>query len=673
MGDPEQLLFDQPVPVLASVRAANAPRRRLVIRIQPAPNESLLGYLTRVADHNVLQRPADILDGVCDWPPGKLTRFQQDGIAQIIGIPIQTFKAVCERSVFPELPRKMLSYGRRRLAPASLRVSPHHRASWSISAIDFCVETWQVLIENCPSCRAPLGWGQPSVHTCPSCTADLRKADSDYVPDSWRPVLTQAMRLATVERQDLGAEIALHEDLGSLSPVEVFQLAVVCGRALKPPRSGQKLQKDEGWSYLSLAAGMELVMGYPASVHALTEAAALNALKPVFFRRMEVAAEARGGDLRKVMIAMSAMDPKVPGIVRLRNIRQSNNLLSTTELARALRVENASVKAMADAGVFGQRNPRGVVRKCDWFTDRDVALGRECLDGRTFASTWAKEVDLSVADVRQLMASGLLQRCSETVDRAFQGSLQIEIGSLRAFEEALLSKVQFSSEGDDFVPIEWAFASIGGGYKPWAAVITAALADSLPHGLRCPGSRELKLGRLLVHESVAFDIRQRALSRHPVMCHVPAASMGSLRPNILSRTEVERLLNCLPADISRLCKCDLLNVVSQKPTVFEARSVEQFAQNYISIQEISALLCMRTAALNWRLPFKGFERDRSGFWERKSLWGPDGIIAAYRRRLLVSAWENPGPPKPVPFWPGLVPATAARPLELFSREQPDQP
>lgn len=214
-----------------------------------------------------------------------------------------------------------------------------------------------MLIENCPSCRAPLGWGQPSVHTCPSCTADLRKADSDYVPDSWRPVLTQAMRLATVERQDLGAEIALHEDLGSLSPVEVFQLAVVCGRALKPPRSGQKLQKDEGWSYLSLAAGMELVMGYPASVHALTEAAALNALKPVFFRRMEVAAEARGGDLRKVMIAMSAMDPKVPGIVRLRNIRQSNNLLSTTELARALRVENASVGLAEGAVMAGQLEP----------------------------------------------------------------------------------------------------------------------------------------------------------------------------------------------------------------------------------------------------------------------------------------------------------------------------
>ncbi len=672
MGDPEQLLFDQPVPVLASVRAANAPARRLAIRIQPAPNESLLGYITRAADHNVLQRPANILHGVCDWPPVKLTKSQQVSVAQIIGIPIETFTAIYERSVLQELPRSMLNYGRRRVAPASLRISPHHRASWFISAADFCVETWQVLIESCPSCRAPLGWGQPSVHTCHSCKADLRKADSEYVPDSWRPVLTQAMRLATVERHNFNNEIALHEDLSSLSPLEVFQLVVACGRALRPARSRQKLSEGETRSYLSLAAGMEFVLGYPASAHALTEASS-NTLKPAFFRRMEVAAEARGGDLRKVMAMISAMDPKAHGVTRLRNLRQSNNLLSTTELARALRVENARVKAMSDAGVFGQRNPRGVLRKHDWFTDRDLALGRECLDSRIFASTWAKEVDLSVADVRQLLSSGLINQCPEVVVGIFKNSLQIEAESLRALEEALLFKIHFSSEGDDFVPIEWAFACIGGGYKPWAAVITAALADSLPHGLRYPGSRELKLGRLLVHESVAFDIRQRALSRHPVMCHVPAASMGSLRPNILSRTEVERLLNCLPADVSRLCKCKLLNVVSRGPTVFEARSVEQFAQNYISIQEISALLCMRTAALNWRLPFKGFERDRSGFWERKSLWGPDGIIAAYRRRLLVSAWENPGPPKPVPFWPGLVPATAARPLELFSREQPDQP
>jgi len=653
------------------VRAANAPRRRLAIRVQPAPNESLLGYLTRAADHNVLQRPANILHGVCDWPPVKLTTSQQVTVAQITGIPIETFTAIYERSVLQELPRSMLNYGRRRVAPASLRISPHHRASWFISAVDFCTESWQVLIESCPSCRSPLAWSQPSVHTCHSCKADLRKADGVSVPDSWRPVLTTAMRLTTVERHNFSNEFALHEDLRSLSPLDVFQLVVACGRALKPARSGQKLSDGEMRSYPSLAAGMEFVLGYPVSAHALTETTS-NTPKPAFFRRMEGAAEARGGDLRKVMAMISAMDPKAHGVTRLRNLRLSHNLLSTTELARALRVENARVKAMSDAGVFGERNPRGVLRKHDWFTDRDLALGRECLDSRTFASTWAKEVGLSVADVLQLLSAGLIKQIPQVVVGIFGDSLQIEAESLRALEGALLSKINFESESYDFVPIQWAFASIGGGYKPWAAVITAALADSLPHGLRYPGSRELKLGGLLVHKSVAFDIRQRALSRHPVPCHVPADSMGFLRPNILSRTEVERLLNCLPADISHLCKCDVLNVVSRKPTVFEARSVEQFAQKYVSLQEIAALLLMSPAALKWRLPSRGFERDRSGFWERRKLWGPDGIIAAFRRRLLVSAWEMPGPPRPADLWSDLEPNSAVRPLKLFSREQPSQ-
>lgn len=653
------------------MKRGTAPLRRLAIKIDPAVGESFLGYLTRVAEMNVLRRPADILDGICAWPPAELTDRQLARAAGVLGIQPRVLDATYKRSFLRELPRPMLTYERRRFAPASLVLSPHHRASWLIKPIDFCAESWQILLQDCPSCLQPLSWGRPSVHRCDSCAGDLRIAESRLVPRMVRPFLNKAVQLATADPEDGRAIINLHPDLGALNSSQVFQLAVACGRALAvgPKRS------REGWGYRDLAAGMKLVTRFPASIQELAGTND-NLPKPRFFARIRKAAEASDRDLRRTMLAISAMEPEAHGPVRLRKLRQANNLLTMTELARALRVENSRIRSMADAGVFGRRDARGNARKYDWFSDADYARGREFLDRRIFASAWAKQVDLSMMDVRQLVSAGRLDRCSgRAVDRVFAGGLQLTTESCRSFEGALLSRIRFSNDGSCWIPLERAFASIGGAYKPWAAVLSAALAGSLPYGLQYPGPYELRIGRLRIHETVAFDICRRALSRTLGDYYVPPDSLGPLRPQTISRDEAERLLNCLPADISRLCDGRFLRVVARDPVSFDARSVEFFAKRHVSVQELNALFGFPCAELARYLVGEGFQRTSSGFWRRKDLWGRDGMVARIRAgsARVISAWEIVGPPKPTTWWPEAVGPAAGRPLELFSRQQPDHP
>lgn len=652
------------------MRLQEAVNRRVAIVVKPAVDESLLGYLTRVAETNVLERPTDILHEICAWPPGYLGEAKQASIARVVGIQPRELRKVYWRSWLHSLPRSALDYERRRVAPAALRASPHHRFTWLLKRVDFCPESWRLLIDACPSCGASLSWGQPSLLKCGKCSFDLSLADSEAVPHKLRPVLKQAVRMATADL-DYRARISLHADLGLLSNPQVFQLAVACGRALKPLPKSEMDPADRRWNYRDLAAGMNLVLGYPASVRELSDTKE-NRPKPHFFRRIAAAAEVNQGALRDVMTALRAMEPEAHGITRLRKIRQGSKLLTTTDLAKALRVEKARIRAMADAGVFGQRTPRGQDRKYDWFSEQDVLAGREFLDGRMFASSWARQVDLSVVDVRQLAVAGLIKAWSgQAVDRVFGGNFQLQTDSLQSFEAGLLSRIRFSNAHDEWVPIDWAFATIGGGYKPWAAVLAAALAGSLPHGLEYPGGYELKLGRLRIHRSVAEDIRRRALSRAADSGRAAPEALGGLRPKCLTRSEAQSLLNCLPADISRLCEHRRLKVVDKDPVSFDARSVEAFAERYVSIQELSALLQIKAGELARSLSYRDFPRSQSGFWRRRDLWGPAGIIASYERDPIFAVWEIPGAPKPVSFWPGLKSRANVHPLKLFSRQQLD--
>lgn len=63
----------------------------------------------------------------------------------------------------------------RRVSPASLRVSPHHRAPWTLRPLWYCPQSGELLRSNCPNpeCGKPLTWTYAyGVAFCESCIDD---------------------------------------------------------------------------------------------------------------------------------------------------------------------------------------------------------------------------------------------------------------------------------------------------------------------------------------------------------------------------------------------------------------------------------------------------------------------------------------------------------------------
>lgn len=613
---------------------------RVAISVEPCPGESLPGYLTRVADRNILQRPADLLTGLGGWPPERLTERQQDLLAGVLGLRPKDLQALFERTYRTGLPGSLLNFERRRLSPASLRQFPHHRAAWLIKPLDYCSESWCELIDRCPSCTRALRWTPGPVGLCGLCGSDLTTVETPEIPMDVRKDLKVAVDLATSRSVSIQQGLrGAHSDLRGLTPPQLFELGVICGRALSP-----SAQLD---GYRNLAAGVALLRDYPDSILDLADTIE-NTTEHMFFRRLGVAAQARTGALRRLMDIMGSMAPAQHGVVRLKSVRLSREKMTATELAAALKVEKAQIPIMAKGGVFGSRSPRGKERRYDWFSVEDLERARMFLEGRMFASRWAKQVGLSLADVHQLVGVGLLRSPSDpAVDQVYGNRLQLERDSRLRFESDLLSCIRFSATrcGSDWVLLKHAFDMLGAAYKPWAPVLTAALTGDLPFGLRCSGGRELKLDRLRVHHTVADDLRRRALSRCIQPYRVTPSCFGVHRPSRLSRTEVQTYLNCYPADVSRLVERKLLRVLYRDPLAVDARSVEAFADRHVSTIEVASLFELAPGQIRWILTEAGFSRTESGFWSRRDLWGSQGIIARLRRARppVIAVWELPGP------------------------------
>lgn len=173
-----------------------ATRGMLAIPLTPEMNESLLGYLTRVAERNVLERPAVLLEGIASWPPSQLTTQQQAQLARVLGLWPRQVKSLFDRTYRSGLSANLVSHERRRVSPLMLKQTGCDQALWAVKPLSFCCESWRELIDACPHCGQALRWGYAYLTRCQSCEADLTPVETRAVQPELRATLRAAARLA---------------------------------------------------------------------------------------------------------------------------------------------------------------------------------------------------------------------------------------------------------------------------------------------------------------------------------------------------------------------------------------------------------------------------------------------------------------------------------------------
>lgn len=605
----------------------------ILFPIEPLGDESIRGYLARAADWNCLDSRTDLLRfaGLICVRRDLSDRIAErlNAVAGILGIRPASLERILNRS-HPEdhaivdffgekICRYRFDFRARRVSPASLRISAHHRARWHLRTLSFCPESWEALIEICPSpgCRKPLRWaGCLQVDRCEHCEFDLKSAVTDQIPEGLRPSLGFVADLLHPEAQVRSAAAArLPSPLNSIGIGDLFELICIVGRALMPEeRKSNNSLEEIAPEHLARAA--DLFLDYPKTLDAIAlEGSAPNRTTPPIVVRLRRRAKEKAGVVRSILLAMADRCEAIDhGPARLARIRRLHGMWTLGRSAEWLGLSKADLKKVVDAGYLDPGEVRGVTRRLACFQPSEITALGVRLRRRMSASEFIASYRLPLAGLEQLIACELIELCDEPVVGLLHPGWQVDrLSVLRLIDQladALVPPLP------DSVALEDIFNGIGGREKPWASIVRAALAGEIPGGLGIDPEEPLHFTRLRVSGSFGQAL---VAGRFPEFLELPARpeDLGEAPP--YSRLDAQRYLNCFPRDLAWLLSEGHL-IADEAGVVGIARvRVEALGRQVISSREI-----------NWRwrvsprlreaLPHEhGIGRTLGPFWSRAAI------------------------------------------------------
>lgn len=248
-------------------------------RVEPHPDESIVGLLARLAFRNGIHNPTwlgsrlGVVGRAADaaarkpFDLGKLaavTCSSQEALRKLTYWPLDrggTKPSFNGRAIEPTL----LKVRHRRYCPACLATSGHHRMAWDVVLLPACLEHQVWLRSTCPSCGSEPDWTASEFLRC-RCGADLRRAALVPVGDH---DLSGIMAVAAL----LGAAPATAPPLPAIlerleTDDTITLLLQVTSFASDDPRA--VLVRDVAQNPVCLASrlarGVEICSGWPGSL-----------------------------------------------------------------------------------------------------------------------------------------------------------------------------------------------------------------------------------------------------------------------------------------------------------------------------------------------------------------------------------------------------------------------
>ncbi|MEW6451377.1 MAG: hypothetical protein AB1490_12040 [Pseudomonadota bacterium] len=280
----------------------------------PFPDESLLGFYTRVAaDHCFRSIPHALQKaGIVTSHPSSLPVSAADAAERLAFSLKQDPAAVLERMYRESTGRPIMIdfFGtgirksfreamHRRVSPSALRVAPYHRAIWEIKLFSFCPDTKELLLERCPVCNLRFGWLRTNgIQYCDSCkktskrgSVDLRDVSQPMIGSHDEAGLNFICDLVhPLQQRKDRARRALRPPFAEYSNSQLFEFAIALACAEASDRSGKTLERPkrhDDYSRLTpdiLSHAGRAVLDWPAGFHAIAGAVRSKAgARPSFF------------------------------------------------------------------------------------------------------------------------------------------------------------------------------------------------------------------------------------------------------------------------------------------------------------------------------------------------------------------------------------------------------
>lgn len=229
-----------------------------VIPVEPIAGESLMGLVARACDENGYPSVTHVLNlAGFETLRGRFLSISKtvdlERLAQFFGCGAEDLRLRLQlpTNVQGSSPKTFVNYlgapvraimrepALRRVSPASLRTSPHHRAIWTLRSLSYCPESGELLTSRCPNpeCGKPLGWNHAQgIPFCEHCldddccpTTDLRNLELPRIVGDELALYRSVTGLLNDHPE---AMRALPPFFGSWHGWEVFDMIVMLGNNL---------------------------------------------------------------------------------------------------------------------------------------------------------------------------------------------------------------------------------------------------------------------------------------------------------------------------------------------------------------------------------------------------------------------------------------------------------
>ena len=602
--------------------------KRVMWGLSPYPDESLLGFIARTAEHNVLESTYAITRQAGQAHANRTTTavspaIRQEELAYILRIdPCE----VSRRSyVHPEGELKRDFYGVtlrytdveskvRRFSPSSLQHAPYHRAAWDCRLLPFCPESWDFLLGACHQCNAQQLWRIANgVTSCDRCSADLREAPASRVPENDRKMLGWfADLLSPFEQAQDIAKALVAPSLAHLSTTLLVALAV---RLLWVVDPWVKQATFNGWRqdparYLrALSVALPMLQDWPCKF--LSHVRETQAGKGSSWRESSVKSCDRF--LKKLLIDKEPA-LRIVGEVAFARLGAADeqaapNHMDLQEAAELLGRGAPSLKEWRGRKLLratvGLRN--GQLTHC--FDRAEITFLAEFTQDRVSAEAFAASFGMTYYGVEQLVCMQLLTPTSHPWIQAVYDTPQFSRREITKLTEMLWNTAKQPSAIENGRSLTDTLKSIGGKLRPWGPIIQALLRGEIPYTLRREG--KTLASRIIVDQAsrsrlASLDFDRRA---HPSFEFDLGMSMLDAAANLNVSAPKATFLGAL-----------------QRPRIFAHKyrnipvaTVEELASQFISAQELTALTGWTWSKLTAHLSHCGFGRSHPMGWDRACL------------------------------------------------------
>lgn len=388
--------------------------RALPLRISPIDDESLAGYMVRLAERNAFERVGWLLD-LAGIPAGRSMFFEPDlkRLSSLARVSVTVLE--CMRigqstdgsCLFRGRPirRVHVRTRNRRLCPECLVASPHIRRCWDLSVVQVCPRHLLRLIERCEACSKAISWLNPGICHC-RCGFDLRCGRTEPVRADHVGATGLLVDMLDMEpRLDVAAPLAELTFSGTVDLLTVLGGGEAQLAGDKRVTASRRMNPD---FYRVIQDGLDCTEEWPARFHDLL--ASLRSDAPD--RRGSYGLVKSFGRLHTAITLIEDADAKrVIGDAFRDFVRRNGDIGLTRRRSLLLSLEDR--------------------QQASHLTIKEASL----------------QLRLSVVKVRRLIAAGLLQQVSE---RRGKGRPQLVLGEavrrLAACPRWLLNRTEAMAE-----------------------------------------------------------------------------------------------------------------------------------------------------------------------------------------------------------------------------------